>query len=210
MHEPCLLGKQVELLRERRRHRGRNIDAAQGHWRRAGCAVAGRRDGPCELLEVERITASLTVELTRFCSAEGLADELVGLLRGESRELTRTSFPARCARSNDGRESLAQLPWPDGHRQQHRRGGRSTEERAEELHRRRIGPVDIIEQQYDGLSPREPLEEDTHGAVAAVALVLRCDLASAGERRQRREDGGQLRPYAPVEGFEPTRVEAWR
>jgi hypothetical protein len=81
------------------------------------------------------------------------------------------------------------------------------QQRAQQLDRSRIAPVQVIEHQHERLAARQQLQQRAHGAMAAVALVLRRDLPSRRQRRQRREDRRQLRPHAILEIIEPPRVQ---
>ena len=81
---------------------------------------------------------------------------------------------------------------PHGQRQEHRRGGRPAQERAQQLDRRRVGPVQVVEHEHERLGRRELLEERADGTVAAIALMLERHLAAARKRRQRREDVREL------------------
>ena len=82
------------------------------------------------------------------------------------------------------------------------------EERAEELDRGRIRPVDVVEDEHHWLGLRKRLEQNTDGAVAAVPLVLDRRPSSGCEASQRWEDGRELRPYVVFERVEAARVEA--
>src|SRR4029077_18114688 len=122
-----------------------------------------------ELLEVEGIAAAVLVEDRRVTC---VADQLAGLL-GAQRPHLDASHRAGAGRPFDGGpEPLAYLPWPYGEREQHSRDGRSVEERAEQLDRCGIRPVDVVEHEHDRLGLRERLKQHADGAVAAVALVL--------------------------------------
>ena len=73
---------------------------------------------------------------------------------------------------NGGAEPLAHLSRPRGQRDEYLSGWRSMEERAEQLDRRRIRPVDVVQHENHRLGLRERLEQGADGAVAAVSLVL--------------------------------------
>ena len=102
-----------------------------------------------------------------------------------------------------GRETLRHLAGAVRQRHEHGRGRRPAQQRAEQLDRRRVGPVEVVEHEHERLRRREPLEQRAHGAVAAIALVLERDLAAARERRQRREDVRELGLDVVVERREP-------
>src|SRR3954464_13975885 len=107
-----------------------------------------------------------------------------------------------------GREPFAHLPWSDSHCQQHLCGRGPMKKRTEQFDGGRIRPVEVVEHEYDRLGLRQPLEQHTDSAVAAVALVLDRGLVTGSKSGQRREDGRELRPNVVVEGVEPERVEA--
>ena len=166
--EACLLRDQGELLRERGGDRGRDVDACErglvgGRWR---VGTAGR---PRELLEVEGIAAAVLVEAGRVRS---VTDQLARLLGAERPELDARDRAGAVRPFDRGAEPLAHLPRSRGERDEYRRGRRSMEERAEQLDRRRIGPVDVVEHQHHRLGLRERLEQHADRPVTAVALVL--------------------------------------
>ena len=68
--------------------------------------------------------------------------------------------------------------------------------------------MNIIQHENQWPWPCEQLEELTNRAMAAIALVLGCDLSAAGERPERRKDVRELRSDLVVECSEPLRVQA--
>jgi hypothetical protein len=107
-----------------------------------------------------------------------------------------------------GRKTPRRAAGSECHCGEYRGSGRPAQQRAEQLHRRRIGPVEVVEHEYERTRPRELLEQRPHRAVAAVALVLERHRATVCERRQRREDMRELRLHVVVEGGEQVGVEA--
>ncbi len=81
------------------------------------------------------------------------------------------------------------------------------QERAEQLYGGRIGPVEVVEHEYDRLRAREQLQQLAHCAVAPVPLVLKRHILSGRERRQRRKDHRQFGSDVIGERGEPPRLE---
>src|SRR5438477_5939504 len=79
---------------------------------------------------------------------------------------------------------------------------RPAQECAEQLDRRRVGPVEVVEHEYERPRLREMLEQRAHGPMAAIALVLKRNCSTACERRQRRQHLSELCLYLVVEGRE--------
>ena len=67
--------------------------------------------------------------------------------------------------------------------------------------------MQVVEHEHERLRGCELLEQGTHGTVAAIALVLERRRTVAGERRQRREDVGELRPDVVLQVCDELRVE---
>jgi hypothetical protein len=87
-----------------------------------------------------------------------------------------------------GGKTLRGLTGAERHRNEHGRRGRPTQQRAEQLDRCRVSPVEVVKDEDERPRLREPLEQRPHRTMAAVALVLGRHLVAAGERPQRRED----------------------
>ena len=115
----------------------------------------------------------------------------------------RVSAASRCARSSAPRQSLRRLARPHRQSHQHRRGRGSAQQRAQQLDRCRVGPVDVVEHEHQWRRRREPLEELADGAMAPVALVLGRHLTAVSERPKRREDVRELRCDLVVEYRQP-------
>ena len=105
------------------------------------------------------------------------------------------------------RQTLRHLARTDGQREEHGSRRWAAEERADQLHGGRVGPVEVVEHEHERLHRRKLLEQGAHRTVAPVALVLQCHRAVGRERRQRREDVRQLGPHVVVEPAEPGPLE---
>ncbi len=83
-----------------------------------------------------------------------------------------------------------------------RTGGRrrAAQQRAEELDGRRVGPVEVVEDEHERLARRELLEQRTHRPVAAVALVLDGDVERARKRSRARGRRARARCGRPRRG----------
>ena len=167
-HEARVAGELRELPRERGRDRARDLDAGQRH-RRPG------RDAPRgagELLEVERVPAAGGED-----RVGGVADQLTRLGLGQRHELDPRD-PLQC-----GRDPLGHLARAHREREQRRRRRRPAQQRAEQLERAGVGPVQVVEHEHERLRAGELLEQRPHGAVQAVSLRTR-----RGPARERGED----------------------
>ena len=136
------------------------------------------------------------------------AEKLSSLIRRQGAELDpgqrrRTMRPLECCRKRSGvwrgRSATAD---------QHGRRRRPAQQRAEQLDRRRVGPMEVVEHEHERPRLRELLEQRAHRTMAAIALVLERHRSAACERRQRREDVRELGLHLVVEGGELLRVEA--
>ena len=104
-------------------------------------------------------------------------------------------------------ESLGHLARAHCHGNEHGCGRRSAQQRAEQLDRCRIRPVEVVEHEYERPRLREKLEERTHCSVRAIALVLQCDDVRGREPRHRGEDLCELRQDVLVQMLQAIRVE---
>ena len=167
--DPCLLGEQCELLGERGGDRSWDVDARERRLLGVRCRRGAAVRRPSELLQVEGVAARVLVQVGR---ASSVADELARLLRAQRPELDARDRAGAVRAFERGAESLAHLPRSQRERDEDVRGGRSMEQGAKQLDRRRISPVDVVEHEDHRLGLRERLEQHADGAVAAVALVL--------------------------------------
>lgn len=82
------------------------------------------------------------------------------------------------------------------------------EERTDQLDRRRVRPVDVVEHEHDRPRLRERLEQGAHGAVASVPLVLDRRSVADGQAGQRRKHGGELCADIILEVVQALRIQA--
>ena len=199
-------GQEAELLGERHDHRGRHLHSGEA-LRRGGTRARRLLRGAGELLQEERVAAALGVEHLCRVLVEVGAEELRRVLLREAAQLQARERPGAVAALERGRQPVGKLPRARGEREQHRRRGRAAEQRADQLDRRRVGPVDVVEDQHQRLRRREPLEQLPDRAVGAVALVLERDLARLGVLGERWQDARQLRPHVVLDRLEAARLE---
>ena len=161
--------EQRELGGQRGRDRARHLYAAERD-RGAGAFLARRAR---ELLQVERVAAAVGVQ-----RVGGVADQFARLGLAQVAELDPGQVGGALQRP---REPLRHLARADGDREQHARGGRPSQQRAEQFDRAGIGPVQVVQDQHQRLRRRQRLQQLPHGSVEAIALVL---LVAAWQRRE--------------------------
>ena len=171
---------------------------------RAAPSRGSRSASPRQLLEVEGIAAALLVERVRV---DRSPEQLTRLLRGERVQLDPGQQVGAPRPFERARQALGHVARTHGQREEDGRGRRTAQERSQQLDRGRVGPVQVVEHEHERLPRRELLEQRAHGAVAAVALVLERQPASARERRQRGEDVRELAADVVVEVGESARPE---
>ncbi len=91
----------------------------------------------------------------------------------------------------------------------HRRGpAEPPEQMREHLHRRRVGPMEVVEREHQRLAPGQPLEHAPDRIVEPVALgALAPARVAVGLARQRREDRSELARDVVVERAQDRRLE---
>ena len=140
-------------------------------------------EGPGQLQEIEGIPAALVVDERRLRVAHDGAQELSRLGLRE-----RTEFEA-CQRRpamrplERGRETVRRLAGTKGQRDENGCHWRPAKQRAEQLDRSRIGPVEVVEDEDEGLRPRKVFEERTDRSMDAITLVLERRLMVFRQRR---------------------------
>jgi len=135
-----------------------------------------------------------------------VADQRGGVGRSERAELDPLQHALALGERHRRRDQAVVLHRAMGERKQHAAGRRAAQDRREQLDRRRIGPVHVVEHQPERLLEREPFEQLDHGPVRAVALGGERG-AGLRERRERREDRRQLANVGGVESPQPARIE---
>ena len=155
-----------ELVGERRRHGGRD-----GHACDVDARLVRSWDGAVlaralELLEVERVPAAVADHgLCR--TGIDLAEQLGRLCLVELRE----PDPADGRNRERGREARRCPAGAERDREQHRSLGCALQQPGEQLDRRLVAPVEIVQHDHERPLVREELEQAAHRAVGAVALV---------------------------------------
>ena len=96
--------------------------------------------------------------------------------------------PLHRRRGEGGPQPLGGLAGAEREGEQHRRVGAAPQQCRDQLDRRAVAPVQVVEHQHEGLGLGQPLQQAPHGAVGPVALV--------GERGV----GRPARPRAAREG----------
>jgi len=103
---------------------------------------------PGELLEVERVAAALLIHGRGLGGIERLAQELAHLSEAERAEHD-PAKPTLAARPLErGGQPLRHLAGPHSQREHHRRSRRPAQQCSEQLHRRRISPVKVIQYEH--------------------------------------------------------------
>ena len=128
----------------------------------------------------------------------------LGVVAAERAELE-PGERARAVRALErGQQLLRHLPRTHRQREQHRRRRRAPQQRAEQLERPRVGPVQVVEHQHERLPGRQDHEQVADRLVRAVALVgedrralwVRTRSSSSPERLQH---GGRQPAHVLVE-----------
>ena len=95
-----------------------------------------------------------------------------------------------------------------GHHDEHGGVRRAAQQRGEQLHRRGVRPVDVVEGEHERLGGRQPLDQLAHGAVRAVALVLRDGAAARRWIRERRQHVREFAAHLIAQGRHEPRVQS--
>ena len=126
--------------------------------------------GAGQLLEIERIAATLVVQGGCDLAVDRVAEQLFGVAAAQGGKRD-AGERLRSVRPLDlGREPFHPVVGAKGERDQNPRVRWPAEQPAEELDGRRVGPVEVVEDQDEWPRRREPLQQLTHRAMGAVAL----------------------------------------
>jgi hypothetical protein len=169
-------------------------------------SVAAER--PRELLEIERVTAALVVEHGYVGRVDLFTQKLASLDGRQSGELDAGQCCLTMRPLKGNRQTRRHLPGAHRDCHEHGCGRRPAQQGAEQLDGRRVGPVEVVEQEDERPGVGKLLEQRAHGTVAAVALVLECNPARGRECRQRREDVGELGADVFVQTGQAIRIES--
>jgi hypothetical protein len=187
-----------ELLRDRGRHR-RGERAVVRAVRRRGGAAAAR-----ELLEVERVAAAVAVDRRDVGGADAV-EQRGRLLLGQRLEDELVDPRVR----ERGQQPCVGLRGTRGEREQDRRVGAAAHERRDELDRRAVAPMQVVEDEHERLRVREQGQQRLDRVVGAIALVgdRRGARARATHRREDRAELARQRVVPAAEGVEVLRGE---
>ena len=139
-HPASAAREQRELLRQGRHNRGWDLHARErdaGGVRTLGLAPRCAR----QLLEVERVAAALLV----YRAADFGAEELTGLVRAQRLELEASQQAGPVRPSKRTGQALRYRTRTQGQGDQHGGGRRTPQQRADQLDRAGIGPVQVVQ-----------------------------------------------------------------
>jgi hypothetical protein len=137
----------------------------------------------------------VAVRLRRRARIE-VAEQLRGLGLAQRRE--RESLCVR--RRERGGQEPGGAPGPERDREQDRRGRAAAQQCRQQLGRRDVAPVQVVEDEHERPGCREELQQRAHRAVRAVALVGDRTLTGGPGAPQRGEDPGELADQCGVPG----------
>ncbi len=169
LHEPPRgLVQRRDLLSERHRDGRREVARGQGAARDGGDEIRG----PRQLLQVEGVAAAEPEDLLAHARRQGVAEQRVGLLRGERRQADVDDAAVPPCRLERPEHRRRQPAGAERARDQQRRARGAAEQVRDELERGVVGPLQVVEQHDDRRAAGELLQQRAHGAVCAIALVL--------------------------------------
>ena len=198
-------GEQGELPGERRGHAPRHLEVAEGELRCPRALARRPRRRPGELLEVEGVAAALLVERGGRLAVHAVAQQLARLRLAQGPELEPGQTAGAMGALERTRQPLGQLPRAHGDGDQRRRGGRTAQERVEQLDRAGVRPVRVVEQEHDRRRIRQDLDEPSDRPVRPVAPVGRRRCGAGG--RERRQHVPQLCHGVVGQPVAPRRLE---
>ncbi len=148
----------------------------------------GRRPRARELLEVERVAAAVAVDRRDRRRGRGRR-----AARPPRASLSCSSSKRRHRRHRErGRQPRRRLPRAEREREQDRGVRPAPQQRAEQLDRRPVAPVQVVEHEHERPVRGEQLEQRADRAVHAVALVGEAVARRPLRRRRARQDAAEL------------------
>jgi hypothetical protein len=183
------------------RERG-DLQPDRGHQRRRERLRRVARDA-AQLLQEQRVAARLLHDALAQRRVGDRGDELARRVVGQRARLE----VGEAGRAAGGVEQAGGgILRAERERQQMRSARRAAQQVQDELDRRLVGPVQVVEQQRDRPLAAEQLEQRAHGAVVAEALggARRRELRRLGVRERR---GGQDRRQIGADRLDAARVE---
>ena len=156
-----------------------------------------------ELLEVERVAAAGLVDRAADGAGDAGAEQGLGVGEGERAEGVLDHGAVALGGGERGGEQRAHGRGAEGEREQDAAARRSSQQRRDELQRRVVGPVEVVEDDHHRLARGEPSEQGADGAVGAVALVLQ----AGGHAADGGDDRGELRQLVADQPLQPVDAE---
>ena len=196
-------GERRDLLPERGGHGRRDAAAVRG--RRVG--RGGRRAAARELLQVERVAAAEPVELRPDPGGHAVAEQGVRLVRAQRCERDVDHAAVAGGGLERGEHRRREAARAVGGGEQQLRARRAPQQVGDQLERRVVGPLEVVEQDHDRRRGGEVLEQRADGAVGAVALVLQGGRGRRVARADRRQHAGELRDAVAEHPLEPVLAE---
>ena len=136
-----------------------------------------------------------------------MADQLEGLAARQRSELDPVEEPFAVGAIERCRHRLWQLMRSRGEHHQHTRRGRAAQQRAHQLRRCVVSPMEIVEHEHERPRRREPLKQLAHRPVHAIPLDLKRRAATGDKGRQGRKDLAELGAHLVVEAAQPPRLQ---
>ena len=170
-------------------------------------ALRSRAQRSGELLEIEGVAAGVFVEGVRASSSTASPRSSRASPRREGADLEASQRPRAMRALERGGDALRRLTRADRERHEHGSGRRPAQQAAKQLDRRRVRPVEIVEEEHQWRGRRQPLEELANRPVTAVALVLERRPGRRPEPGECGQNDRQLGSDVVVERIEAARLE---
>jgi hypothetical protein len=180
----------IKLGSDRRPHCTRNLSLTRPLCSRGPRHQA--RGGARELQQIERVTAALPIKPLQVARCD-LPDQHPRLITIQRPELKLVDHPPSRRLGDRRREHPRCLPAANRRGEHHRRLWRAPEQVADELHRRIVAPLQIIEREQQRPRARQPLKQLSRRKMSAEALRRRAQRGTSHtQRTQRRKNASQL------------------
>jgi hypothetical protein len=147
---------------------------------------------PGQLDDVEGIAATEPVQLVAHRPGKARFEQPACLLGTQRMEVQADDSALSGGGLDDGCETPRKLRRPKRHHGEHPALRRPSHEVREELDRRGIGPVKVVEREHHRAPPAESIEQVAHGLEGAMTVGRRRRGTGAEVSRQRREHRAEL------------------
>ena len=194
---PAVLAERRDLLLQRAGDRAR--DARPG---RLGGDAAARRVLARELLQEERVAAAGLVDRAAHGAGDLGAEQRLGVGERQRAERVLDHRAVALGGGQRGREQRADGSGAEGEGEQDAAARRPAQQRGDQLQRRVVGPVQVVEHEHQRLLRRDPFQQHAHRAVGAVALVLQAR-RDPPDGRDHRGQLGQLVADEALQAIDP-------